>query len=169
MFNQVLCRWFYYTLLGMVAARCNICEFFVTDGGVFVYFSLQCRPVWWYNKHITQNIVSQPRAGVIPEKRETRALAHYFWRIEMNESFFAHLEESTLRELLARSALQDAALITVGPSLHIENCNEAARTPPARAGRPAAERSGRRRAARLHRRRAALHRIRGAGRRNLPA
>ena len=45
----------------------------------------------------------------------------------MNESFFAHLEESTLRELLARSALQDAALITVGPSLHIENCNEAAR------------------------------------------
>ena len=45
----------------------------------------------------------------------------------MNETFFAHLEESTLRELLARSALQDAALITVGPSLHIENCNEAAR------------------------------------------
>nr|WP_297171952.1 sensor histidine kinase [uncultured Agathobaculum sp.] len=45
----------------------------------------------------------------------------------MNESFFEHLEEGALRQLLARSSLQDAALVTVGPSLHIENCNDTAR------------------------------------------
>lgn len=45
----------------------------------------------------------------------------------MNESFFAQLEDSTVRALLARSALQDAALVIVGPSLHIENCNDIAR------------------------------------------
>ena len=47
--------------------------------------------------------------------------------IAMNDSFFSHLEDSTVRELLARTPLQDAALVTVGPSLHIENYNDAAR------------------------------------------
>ena len=45
----------------------------------------------------------------------------------MAENFFTDLEDSALRALLSRTALRDAALITVGPSLHMENCNEAAR------------------------------------------
>ncbi len=45
----------------------------------------------------------------------------------MAENFFTDLEDSALRALLSRTALRDTALITVGPSLHMENCNEAAR------------------------------------------
>lgn len=45
----------------------------------------------------------------------------------MEDKFFTDLEDSAVRTLLARTALRDAALITVGPSLHMENCNEAAR------------------------------------------
>ena len=41
----------------------------------------------------------------------------------MAENFFTDLEDSALRALLSRTALRDAALITVGPSLHMENCN----------------------------------------------
>lgn len=44
----------------------------------------------------------------------------------MEDTFFAKLEDSTVRALLARTELHDAALITVGPSLHMENCSEAA-------------------------------------------
>lgn len=45
----------------------------------------------------------------------------------MNDAFFSQLEDSTVRALLSRTALENAALVTVGPSLHIENCNDAAR------------------------------------------
>src|SRR5699024_1426225 len=82
MFNQVLCRWFYYTLNDTAAARCNICEFFVISRGLFVHFSLQCCPVWWYNKHITQNIVFQPGAGLIPAERKSPAVfGGWRWKI----------------------------------------------------------------------------------------
>ena len=45
----------------------------------------------------------------------------------MADDFFSQLDSGTLRALLARTAAQDAALVTVGPSLHIENCSPAAR------------------------------------------
>lgn len=44
----------------------------------------------------------------------------------MEDTFFLQLEDAAVRELLTRTALRDAALVTVGPSLHMENCNEAA-------------------------------------------
>lgn len=44
----------------------------------------------------------------------------------MAETFFAQLDSDTLRALLGRTALSDAALVMVGPTMHIEFCNKAA-------------------------------------------
>lgn len=44
----------------------------------------------------------------------------------MEDRFFTHLDGDAVRGLLARTALRDAALVTVGPALHVEDCNRAA-------------------------------------------
>lgn len=44
----------------------------------------------------------------------------------MADSFFSGLDDTALNALLARTALRDAALVTVGPALYIEDRNEAA-------------------------------------------
>ena len=44
----------------------------------------------------------------------------------MTDTFFSQLEGTAVCELLSRTGLQDAALIVVGASLRIENCNAAA-------------------------------------------
>lgn len=44
----------------------------------------------------------------------------------MADTFFAQLDSNTLRALLGRTALSNAALVMVGPTMHIEYCNEAA-------------------------------------------
>lgn len=44
----------------------------------------------------------------------------------MADTFFSQIDEKTLRELLARTGLRDAAVITVSSTLYIENSNEIA-------------------------------------------
>ena len=44
----------------------------------------------------------------------------------MADIFFSQIDEKTLRELLARTGLRDAAVVTVSSTLHIENGNQAA-------------------------------------------
>ena len=44
----------------------------------------------------------------------------------MEDTFFSQIDEETLRELLARTGLRDAAVVAVSPTLHIENGNPAA-------------------------------------------
>lgn len=44
----------------------------------------------------------------------------------MADTFFSQIDEKTLRELLTRTGLRDAAVVTVSSSLHIENSNEIA-------------------------------------------
>ena len=44
----------------------------------------------------------------------------------MADTFFSQLDSAALRALLNRTALHDAALLTVGPTLYIEACNDAA-------------------------------------------
>lgn len=44
----------------------------------------------------------------------------------MVDTFLTQLDSDTLRELLARTALQDTPLVLVGPALHTERCNTAA-------------------------------------------
>lgn len=44
----------------------------------------------------------------------------------MAESFFDRMEQSALRELLARTGLRDTAVVLVSPTLHIEDASEAA-------------------------------------------
>ncbi|MDY3618411.1 sensor histidine kinase [Agathobaculum sp.] len=44
----------------------------------------------------------------------------------MAETFFSQLDDETLRALLGRTALRDAALVLAGPTLHIERCSESA-------------------------------------------
>lgn len=44
----------------------------------------------------------------------------------MADTFFSQIDEKTLRELLARTGLRDAAVITVSSTLYIENSNEVA-------------------------------------------
>ncbi|MGI6180701.1 MAG: sensor histidine kinase [Agathobaculum sp.] len=44
----------------------------------------------------------------------------------MTDSFFLDLDSGTLSALLAHTEMHEAALIIVGPSLHIENCNKPA-------------------------------------------
>lgn len=44
----------------------------------------------------------------------------------MEDTFFSQIDAETLRELLARTGLRDAAVVAVSPTLHIENGNPAA-------------------------------------------
>ena len=44
----------------------------------------------------------------------------------MEDSFFRQMDGETLRSLVSRTTLRDAALIMVGPTLHIERCSELA-------------------------------------------
>ena len=71
----------------------------------------------------------------------------------MEDRFFTHLDGDAVRGLLARAALRDAALVTVGRPSSVEDCNRAAaadRPAPARTDRPAAGRVRCKSAARLH-------------------
>ena len=44
----------------------------------------------------------------------------------MADTFFSQIDENTLRELLARTGLRDAAVVIVSSTLHIENSSDAA-------------------------------------------